>query len=194
MCPVTNNEDNFKSKYEFNKPAVVATAGTVLATATVDATTVDKPFSNFQLTFWEDAQEKYQKYIVGSSCPDPAHMVLVVLSLAQSLVFLFGRHDKTKPTDWAPTLPAMAKGKPWLLNEKSSLYTKLNDLYEFYKDVLKHPTKAKVETDALALTKENVIEYRETTREVWRWFIQRYYDLYNNGVVPPKQWSGFQSD
>ena len=187
------NRDNDEAKlafiatdYSAYDVAHLSTAENIYERATMYAEPLKRPITNFQLEFWKDAKEKYYKFIADEDYPSPAHMALTVLALGQSLTFLFGRNfDKQRK---APQLIDLVNYPPWELNkDRNDLFKRLKPLYKYYSEILKHPSMEKVEMEALRLSKEKLIEYINTTREIWLWFIHKYCELHNHGVVPEDQ-------
>ena len=96
MTPGTDRKDK---KIIFDAAAVASAPSSIRSTPMTSRVVIMEQ----KLAFWKNAQEKFRRCILhyprfrmnpfmqrkAQSDPDPAQMVLVVLSLTQSLVFLF---------------------------------------------------------------------------------------------------------
>lgn len=139
---------------------------------------------NIQLEFLKDAMSKYAE-IEKDNAPNLAKMISTVKQLGDSLTSLFGANYSV-PGD-TPTLRRMVDtilpGSGFdLQSDNPDLFKRFLDLDDFHKDVTKHFGRTKI-PKATTLTKQKLNEYRDTTLDVWMWYLDKHF----SGNIPSDQ-------
>jgi len=146
---------------------------------------------NLQLKAWIDARDKYKK-IKENENPNLDDMILTVNILGNSLTYLFGtNYNKRHET---PALKYLIdtfypNDRHWeLKSDNIDLYNSFIELDKYHKDITKHFNKTKTAT-ATELTKKKLEIFVETTKEIWIWFLGKFFD----GDIPKEQLAEFEN-
>ncbi len=116
--------------------------------------------------------------------PDLGKMILVTAALIQSLLFLFGVNYYSNGFE-TPGLMDMVNTEPWKLKkQRPDLFRDLKSLFNFFQAVIKHPDANKLQAERISLDLKLLKKYMTTTKDIWGFFIQDYYDRHNNGIIP----------
>ncbi|MBN2531847.1 MAG: hypothetical protein JXB88_03090 [Spirochaetales bacterium] len=142
---------------------------------------IDQPFTNIQLAFWIDAKTKYFSLIKKTDYPDLSDMILIVIALGNSLTFLFAVNFEKINDSKTPELFDMIK-KWGLHNARPDYFRDFEELFVFYRNLLKHPDRKKLDEIASILTKEKLKRFMQITRNIWIWFIKKYHEKHNSKV------------
>lgn len=145
---------------------------------------------NLQLNAWINARDKY-KQIKDNENPNLDDMILTANLLGDSLTYLFGtNYNINSKTPALKTLieKFYPEDRDWnLKSDDINLYEHFIELDEFHKDITKHFNRTKT-AKANELTKKKLEIFVETTKEIWIWFLKKYF----NDDIPSEQLTEFE--
>jgi len=148
---------------------------------------------NLQLRYWAEAQMKFQYLNDGNYKVE--ELLIILNLLCSSLETLAGVNIKPPKSNHTPPLITMykdtlIKDRSWdLPKERPDLYTKLDDMDKFHKNLCKHIQISSSRKELLKQISYDKIEaFMEATKKIWLWILDKNF----KGNIPESQLEFFK--